>query len=197
MITRPEREHVGIVVQPGQPRRRDIVAQRGANALVAVRGDRDADPGAANDHTASGTAIGQAARQRVRHVWIVDAVQRVRPEIERLPAGSLEAADQRLFQVEAGVIGGEGDGRSLHGFTGEIMAERVSYHISAGAAISTPTYRACAWIHPDFSGAPMISHGSAEINILELRSISRSGLTLTRIQPSSIQQLLVFDRHLK
>src|SRR5690606_38398478 len=49
--TRAEREDVGVVVLPGEPRGGHVVAHRGANPRVAVGGHRDADAAAARHDT--------------------------------------------------------------------------------------------------------------------------------------------------
>src|SRR6266852_5927172 len=52
-----EGEDIRIVMLARQPSRQAIMARRGAHAGVAVRRDRNADPGTANENPPSGAAV--------------------------------------------------------------------------------------------------------------------------------------------
>ena len=69
----PKAGDVGVVVRPGQPRLGGVVQHGGADAGMAVGGDRHADAGAADQHAEAGPAVLHRGADRVGEVRVVHA----------------------------------------------------------------------------------------------------------------------------
>ena len=113
--TRAEYQDVGVVVLPRKGGGRDIVAQGGTNMAVPVGRDADADARAADQDAAAGAPLLQCCRQRIGEVRVVDRTGIVRAQVEHLEPALLDGALQHVLQLEAGMVGGKGDGTRGHG----------------------------------------------------------------------------------
>ena len=103
------RQDVGIVVLARQPRRVQIVAERGANAGHLIGGDLLALSAATEYDAALGTPLGDRTRDTETDRWIVDRRVVIGAVIVNDVAESLQRLLQMLFQQKPGVIGADGD----------------------------------------------------------------------------------------
>ena len=106
------REDVGVVVLARQPRRVEIVAERGADARHLVGGDLLALAAAAEHDAAIGAAVGDRAADADADRRVVDRRLAVGAVIVDGVAEPLERLLQMFFQEKAGVIGAD---RDAHG----------------------------------------------------------------------------------
>ena len=128
---RAKRDGVGVVMLAGERCRQRLGDLRAAAGRVAVGGDRDADPRAANGDPALGPAIGQglgehravtADNRRFRGRWC-------RGRAPRGPARASQPASQ-VLEVDAGMIGGEGDAHDRLTKAGRRIRQPVRDHVN-------------------------------------------------------------------
>ncbi len=104
-----EREHIGVVVPAAHLGLLGVVRVHGTNPVDLVGHDRDADPGAADDHCPLGLALGDHSRG-VRGVpRVVRGLLGVRADVHDLVAAFFEKRPDELLELESGVVGSDGD----------------------------------------------------------------------------------------
>src|SRR5258706_410838 len=143
--TRAQGQHVGVVVQTGQPGARGVMAERGTDVTMAVGGNGYPDTGAADQHPAPRPAITQCFSQRVGKVGVVDRAAVAGFQIQQDESQASQFFDQEFLQVESGMVAGNSN-RLGHG------GDRASL---AGSPEQLPYVAA--------SQQPATSHGSYNI----------------------------------
>ena len=114
-VSRPEGEEARVVVLAGVLRERLGVARGREDAGHLVRGHRGADPGPVDDDSEVRLPLGHAERGRPGEDRVVDRVLPVRPEVGDVVPPGPQVLLQPLLEVEAAVVGGEGDPKRRHG----------------------------------------------------------------------------------
>jgi len=99
-----ERQNIGVIMQPGQTRHRRIGAKGGAHCLVPVGGNRNPDPGPADDDPSRGIAFCNSGTHGLAEFGIIYGIFCVRPEIEPLhPVGKMRL--QGFLEIKARMVG--------------------------------------------------------------------------------------------
>ena len=114
-VPRPEGEEARVVVLAGVLRERLGVARGREDAGHLVRRHRGADPGPVDDDSEVRLPLGHAERGRPGEDRVVDRVLPVRPEVGDVVPPGPQVLLQPLLEVEAAVVGGEGDPKRRHG----------------------------------------------------------------------------------
>jgi hypothetical protein len=86
-----------------------VMDERTANLSMTVDGDRHADPGAADEDAATGAALAHRRSERFGKIRIVDGIAIHGAKIEHLESECLQLWHEQLFELEAAMIGGNGD----------------------------------------------------------------------------------------
>ena len=110
-----EGDGVGVVVLGGEAGGVLVPAEGAADAADFVGDDGFAVAGAAEDDGAVGAAIGGGLGRGADEVGVVHGLGAVGAEVEDLMAEGAEVGGDKLLELEAGVVGAEGD---FHGEVG-------------------------------------------------------------------------------
>ena len=105
----PERQHVGIVVAPGESGRPLIVTESSPDTVDLVRRDRLALPRSTHDDPEIGITMHHGSPHRGTERWVVDRFLGIGSEIGYVVTGVEKMLRDGRLQGEAGMIGSKGD----------------------------------------------------------------------------------------
>jgi len=108
-------EHIDVVVLHGLVRCVGVVNLRAANTFHFVGGDGGPGSGSTDDDSTVGAALNDGMSDGGGEVGIVDGFFGVCSQVGNRMTGGSDGGGQILFELEPGVIGGDGD---AHVFAG-------------------------------------------------------------------------------
>jgi 23S rRNA (cytosine1962-C5)-methyltransferase len=132
--SRAHRQHVRVVVLPGQPGCVQIVAEGGADAMDLVGGHLLSLAATPDHESAIRLRTGHEPSHLGANRRVVDGRFTVRAAVVDLMAEPLKRADQLLLQFEAGVICADSDshGRGLYGMPIVTISRRGEERVRGG-----------------------------------------------------------------
>ncbi len=147
----PDAHDVGVVVGPGQPGRGHVVDGGGPDTGDLAGGHADPDAASAHPDPAVGPTLGHRPTDGLAVVRVVDRLGRVGAEVVDLVTGGPEVVGQETLELEAGMIGPDGDTHGAEA-TGLRHADRPDSGVGAdrgdldqNGSSSTPRARRPNW----------------------------------------------------
>ena len=103
--TSAENENVHIVVFHALMSRVDVVADRSANSVYLIGGDRSAHARTADQYASLAASIEDCLSDLDGKIWVVDGVGSAGTNIDYLVTCSREVFHEKVFQFQSGVVG--------------------------------------------------------------------------------------------
>ena len=104
-----EHEHVHVVMLDSLMRRVEVLAIRGSYSRHLVRRDARTDARTAEHDAAINPTGDDLDRHLLGEIGIVDALGRMRPDVDDLMAKRFDEGSEMLLQIEARMVGSNGD----------------------------------------------------------------------------------------